>query len=260
MASPQVENGYTRIANELLEALVQIYISGNECRIYLAIIRRTYGHAKCQAAVSITLLMRDTGIDRKGVIRALSVLEARNMIHIDRSGYINVIGPQKDYEQWKTGGVDATTPTGGVDATKTSGVSATHKRKKKYLTVFDHWNSKGIIKHRALTAKMERAINGRLREKYTLEDITRAIDNYAAVFSDPNCFFSYRWTLTDFLNRGLDRFVDDARPLENFRRDKQGAKCLNAGAGYPRSRMTATALLACDCSECTEELKRREDS
>ena len=46
MAMPQVENGYTRIANELLEALAKIRIPGEARQVFDVIMRKTYGFRK----------------------------------------------------------------------------------------------------------------------------------------------------------------------------------------------------------------------
>lgn len=43
MANPQIENGYTRIANELLEALLLANLSKRQLLVALAVIRQTYG-------------------------------------------------------------------------------------------------------------------------------------------------------------------------------------------------------------------------
>lgn len=49
MSNPQIENGYTKIANELLEALIQAELSGAEYRIVCFIIRQTYGYNQKQS-------------------------------------------------------------------------------------------------------------------------------------------------------------------------------------------------------------------
>jgi hypothetical protein len=59
--------------------------------------------------------------------------------------------------------------------------------------------------------KIKNAVND-----YTLEGVLKAIDNYAKVLQSPLHWFSYKWTLEDFLQRGLAKFVDEADPLNNF--------------------------------------------
>lgn len=265
MASPQVEDGYTRIANELFEEVIKLHIPRNELLVLLAIVRRTYGYGKTEDAISYAQLARMTGLDRKSIIRAVQGLEARNIIIVSGRGrgrgHVNVIAVQKDHERWEKGGSSATISTprkGGSSATRKGGSSATHKRNKICIPVFDHWNEKGIIHHRTLTDRMKRAISGRLREGYTTQDLLQAIDNYHQVLNSDEHFFSYRWTLTDFLSRGLERFMSEARPLENFRKDRSRTQaCRNAGAPYPRSQMTPSTLAACGCELCHTELRRR---
>jgi hypothetical protein len=92
-------------------------------------------------------------------------------------------------------------------------------------TVFDHWNSKGIIAHRELTNKLKGHINARL-ENYTLEEILAAIDNYATVLKGEEYFFSYKWSLEEFLTRGngLIKFLSTSDPLTNYLKNKSSPK------------------------------------
>ena len=46
MANPQLEDGYTKIANEILEALAGINLSPYEGRALFFLIRKTYGWKK----------------------------------------------------------------------------------------------------------------------------------------------------------------------------------------------------------------------
>ncbi len=81
--------------------------------------------------------------------------------------------------------------------------------------IFDHWNSKGIITHREMTDKIRRAINGALRN-YSEDEIYQAIDNYAIILTDDKYFWSYKWTLQKFLQRGLDDFLDFNTAAQNY--------------------------------------------
>ncbi|MHB8780329.1 MAG: replication protein [Candidatus Geothermincolia bacterium] len=262
MASPQCENGYVRIANELLEQVYRCKLSGSELRVWLAIARLCYGFNKCRSHISITRLERETGLSRQLVAKALGRLEMRHMITVDRRGYVNILGIQKDYEKWSDSQTLLTSQqkaTSQQQETKTSQQKMTTciKTKDIYSPIFDYWNSKSIIKHRALTDRMQKALAASLKA-FTAEEVCAAIDNYGVVLEDPKSFWNHRWTLQDFLKRGLDRFVDEARPLDNFRTDKKASGCLNASAPYPRSEMAVSTLDACPCPECREELRRRE--
>jgi phage replication O-like protein O len=67
MASPQVENGFARIANELLEAICQRRCSGAQLRILLAVVRPTYGYGRKSARIGNGLLAKLTGRHKRQV-------------------------------------------------------------------------------------------------------------------------------------------------------------------------------------------------
>ncbi|MBQ8960879.1 MAG: replication protein, partial [Ruminococcus sp.] len=102
MADPQLENGYTRIANELLEAVCRLNISGSELRILLYIIRRTYGFSRIFAEIPLSEISAALGIRREHIQKALKKLSGKNIIDL-RTG--NGSRPQtisivKNYEEW----------------------------------------------------------------------------------------------------------------------------------------------------------------
>jgi phage replication O-like protein O len=97
LANPQLENGYTKIANELLEAICRIRLSDYEHRVFWFIIRKTYGYKKKEDWISQKQIAEDTGIVKQHVWRTIKKLLAKNMIiKTNRK-----IGIQKDYSQWK---------------------------------------------------------------------------------------------------------------------------------------------------------------
>jgi len=78
--NPQLENGYTPIANELLEAIMSSGIGGSELKIVLAICRMTYGWSRKEAEISLSLFVKMTGIDKRHVYRAIGLLIANGLI------------------------------------------------------------------------------------------------------------------------------------------------------------------------------------
>lgn len=96
MASPQLENGHTRIANELLEALARAQLSAREFRCLLAIARETYGWSVKAKPISAGHVARMTGLQRTKAARALERLKEMNVLSNGASG----LGLQKDYEAW----------------------------------------------------------------------------------------------------------------------------------------------------------------
>lgn len=83
-------------------------------------------------------------------------------------------------------------------------------------SVFNYWNKKGIIKHRVLTDKIRRRVKSQLRY-YTVVEVCKSIFNYSEILYSETHYWTYKWTLEFFLQRGLERFMDDADPYENFR-------------------------------------------
>ena len=96
--NPQLENGYTQIANELLEALFGIYLSDNERRILGCIIRYTYGFKKKTSKLSLSLIAKATGILPPNVARAKKKLLKKNIV-IQTDNH--ELGLQKKYKKWK---------------------------------------------------------------------------------------------------------------------------------------------------------------
>ena len=87
---------------------------------------------------------------------------------------------------------------------------------KTYNLFLEKWNENKTIIHEKITSKRKAAINKVLKLKdYTQEEIFKAFQNYAIVLHSPDYFFSHPWTMEDFLQRGLHKFVDEACPLDN---------------------------------------------
>ena len=106
MPNPQLEDGYTPIANEIMEALSRVSLGGVDSQVILAIIRKTYGYHKKADSISISQLQELTGRSRRSIINALQNLEAKNMVTITRakgSGNVNLpnkISFQKNHSLW----------------------------------------------------------------------------------------------------------------------------------------------------------------
>lgn len=109
MASPQLENGYTKIADEIFEKIALFPdLSASMYRILLVVWRQTYGWNKKEDAISISQFMKRTHLSRRAVIYALQELEAKRILIIkrERSGRLmetNIIGFNKNHDQWLIG-------------------------------------------------------------------------------------------------------------------------------------------------------------
>lgn len=101
MASPQLEDGYTRIANELLDALVRADLTATQLRIMLAIVRETYGFNRKTVTIGYQALSTRYGIHRPLLIREMAALVDRQYL-IKTAGTTNMWQVQKDYTQWSS--------------------------------------------------------------------------------------------------------------------------------------------------------------
>ena len=81
MAELQIKSGFTRIPNELLESLCALGVSGNEMRIMLWIIRKTYGFNRTSAELPLSDIAKAVGMYTTHVSKALKKLENMGMIN-----------------------------------------------------------------------------------------------------------------------------------------------------------------------------------
>lgn len=104
MASPQKENGYTSIANELLEQIYRRRFSASQLKILLLVIRFTYGYNRKSASLSNTFIASGTGIHEITVSKEVGALLRDNVLELYKKPSFHnsrVIGINKDYEGWR---------------------------------------------------------------------------------------------------------------------------------------------------------------
>ena len=69
------DNGaYTRIANKIIEAVITMPLSGRDLRVFLAVVRATYGYGRKDRPLALSYIAKATGIDRSDVSRSLKRL------------------------------------------------------------------------------------------------------------------------------------------------------------------------------------------
>ena len=89
-------------------------------------------------------------------------------------------------------------------------------------TIFDCWNSKGIIKHKTLSSVIKKSIEKVLKD-YKLDEIVQAINIYSEILNS-KFYFNYKWSLSDFLNRknGISTFMEEGSNKINYEEWKKG--------------------------------------
>lgn len=97
---PQLEDGYTRIANELLEQVMAAPFTLRELRVVMAVIRLTYGWNRKQARVTGGLLEKLTGIHATTCAKVLSSLIEKDVI-VRKGGSRSPVSLNKHADEWK---------------------------------------------------------------------------------------------------------------------------------------------------------------
>ncbi|RKQ32308.1 replication protein [Oceanobacillus halophilus] len=101
MANVQLENGYTMIANEILEEISKIKLSPTQYRLLFIIWRYTYGFNRRWHNMSLSFLSKATGCDSRQIQRELKRLEDRRVIlQKIKSGSYRKITFNKNHDEW----------------------------------------------------------------------------------------------------------------------------------------------------------------
>lgn len=100
MASPQKENGFTPIANEIIEALARMKFTELETQALFLIFRNTYGWNRKIWKVRRWKVFEQIGITPNRIKDTLYKLADRNIINLDWQA--KTISFQKDYSIWQS--------------------------------------------------------------------------------------------------------------------------------------------------------------
>lgn len=91
-----LDDGYTRIANELLEAVMAADLTARQLKVVLAVIRKTYGFGKKFDRITNTQIAMMTGIHHTHVCKAKNEMIAMNIIVTNGQA----IGVNKVISEW----------------------------------------------------------------------------------------------------------------------------------------------------------------
>lgn len=91
-----LDDGYTRIANELLEAVMAANLTARQLKVVLAVIRKTYGFGKKFDRITNTQIAMMTGIHHTHVCKAKNEMIAMNIIISNGQ----TIGVNKVISEW----------------------------------------------------------------------------------------------------------------------------------------------------------------
>jgi phage replication O-like protein O len=96
MKTPQVEDGYLRIANSIAKYLAQTYMSSYESQILWVVFLKTYGYNKKEDWISNSQFAELTGMRKGHISRTIKKLVNRKIV--TQTG--NKIAFQKDSRLW----------------------------------------------------------------------------------------------------------------------------------------------------------------
>jgi phage replication O-like protein O len=233
---------YTKISNDILDALPKAKLNGTQYAICLVIWRYTFGFHRCEAKLSASFIAEATDSNHRQIKRELQALIERNIVQsIDsRQGVTSILKFNKDISSWQL--VSKKTPVKPVsnsplvtnqtpvlvsnsppELVSNSPPKKERKKDKENIysisaqKIFATWNEQGITIHKTITEDIGKAIDAALK-KYGLEKVALAIQRYSKIYHDSDYFFSYKWTLVNFLNRKkvIPDFLDGGEKWENY--------------------------------------------
>lgn len=246
-ANPQLEDGYTRISNELLEAICKYDFTGLQMRILMLFIRSSYGYGKREAAFSLEYIQEKLQIPKRSAQRSLKSLTDANILQVIQKASRStprIMMLNKKYNEWDISGdqyvipksesgdtqvtknrVTQMTRSGDRDVTPRGDLAVTHKRKTK----------ENINKGCQTRARVcEERVSGPCPTP-TLESISGYCQSEGLRFVDARRFFEHyertKWT------------TKDGRPVEDWKKllrkwDKQDREkaAREAAGGQPECR------------------------
>ena len=117
--SVQLEDGYTRFANELLEAMLTARLSSRQWAVLIALARKTYGFNKKEDDIGLSQLAELTGLAKSHVSVTVRELEERRIINRRQGKFGHVMGINKAHKTWVGIAKSATGVTESVTVTET---------------------------------------------------------------------------------------------------------------------------------------------
>lgn len=155
----ELDDGYTRIANELLESIASADLTARQLKLMLAYIRKTYGFNKKSDRIADEQIAQITGLSRQNVNKAKKELLSMNCLFLDGSK----IGVNKEVSAWRfskclqVSNFVSKSETRNVSKLETSEVSKleTHKRHS-LKTNKDNINNPPIVPQAVIPSKPEK--------------------------------------------------------------------------------------------------------
>jgi phage replication O-like protein O len=203
VSSPQKENGFTPIANEILDEIMKFKLNGTQFRLVLAIWRYTYGFNRSEWGISETFLSKALGVSVPNISRdlkslfAMNILKKTSMATFSKSAVIKF---NKDYDTWqllaKTITVIESDNTTVIESDNQERKYKENKEKNKHLSFFEEiWKLYPLKKGKAAVSMKAKAEIS----KAGFDTISKSIKTYIDQkpewqnYMNGSTFFNGRW-------------------------------------------------------------------
>lgn len=229
MADVQKENGYTPVANELLEQLVKLPLNGTQLRIICLVWRYTYGFSRKNHTLSEGFISNGTGIHKKQIQREMNELIRYSILAVVKEATFSsprIIQFNKNFDEWevtkKLPGSKKDTHTGSDNVTSTGSENVTQENNNKsnIKTTYSAEFEKFYSEYPRAEDKKRSFTNWKTQRKhYTADQLMAACINYKKAKEGTDK--QYLKSSANFLGR--ERPFEDYLE-ENFNKEKNSTE------------------------------------
>jgi phage replication O-like protein O len=98
---PEIDDGHTKIANELLDAIIQADFSKRQLKILLFIMRKTYGWNKPEDDIARSQMVDATNMHNPHITKTIQELLEMNVIIVSQGSHAKRYRINKYYDTWR---------------------------------------------------------------------------------------------------------------------------------------------------------------
>lgn len=115
---PQTENGFTQIANDLIEQFARIRIPGEAMQVFWVMLRKIYGFHKKSDPIALSQIVAATGLSKIAVCKAVKKLIELNLITKKGNKIAAEYAINKHFDTWNPLPKKVTLPKKVMDITQ----------------------------------------------------------------------------------------------------------------------------------------------
>lgn len=187
---PEIDDGHTKIANELLDAIILKDFSKRQLKLILFVIRKTYGWNKSNDDISRSQIVEGTNIKSPHVTTTIQELLEMNVLIISNGKHAKNYRVNKYYDTWRDVVIDKITKTVIITETVINSYQNGNKKlPKRYpqkttpkdntkdicISCLNHLNEKAKRNYKPVKSNLD-FIAARLKEGYTKDEVVHVIN------------------------------------------------------------------------------------